>query len=88
MKLQDATRDLMQYLVTAAILLKRFVFFLPEAFGERHVSSASAEGHVSSKGGFAAAFRGVAGVEEGPRESVFKDMADAVSALRPTGLNG
>lgn len=43
---------------------------------------------MSGKGGFAAAFRGVAGVDEGPRESVFKDMADAVSAPGPTGLHG
>lgn len=55
------------------------LFILPDFHGGSHEPrSKPAEGHVAMKKGFAAAFRDVAGVEEGPRESVFRDMGDAV----------
>ncbi|GAQ88020.1 hypothetical protein KFL_003940110 [Klebsormidium nitens] len=44
-----------------------------------------ADGHVAIKKGFAAAFRDVAGMEEGPRESVFRDMGDAEEIERALG---
>lgn len=63
--------------------------FIADAREDRHgPRGRPAEGHVADKKGFAAAFRDVAGVEEGARESVFRDMGDAVSDKVKASLQG